>query len=406
MLKAMSGVQRRVFIGCLVAYFAAYLNRLNLSAALPGLEAGLSLTGAQSGLIHTLFALTYASGQLIMGSLVDRISPRKFMFIGLAVSGALNILLGVVADYRFILVAWCLNGLAQSMLWTPIVKLMAGWYDGELRNQVSFGMSLTLIVGNIAAVLLSGKLSEVISWRYSFIVPGCLAFGFAAATLALIKDPEPEAQEGGHEGGVAARMPLKQLMLGTGLIYVLALCVANGFVRDSIVTWAPTIMSRASARYGSLLAGIVPALSIIGILLCRLLYRVYGNNHRRVIAIMMTMGALMAWLMIVAGGGPAALSAVIMGLCCALMSGMNPLIVTMIPLEYGNAGRVGLVAGMVDCFIYAGSALAGVLVGGINDAYGMDVVCVIWSCVAVLGAISIMMSVRGSRRINEWRTSK
>ena len=66
-------------------------------------------------------------------------------------------------------------------------------------------------------------------------------------------------------------------------------------------------------------------------------------------------------------------------------------------MEYERAGRVGLVAGMSDCFIYLGSALAGVVTGAISDAAGWPVVFTLWCAVALASMAFAFFSLRGGR---------
>ena len=82
-----------------------------------------------------------------------------------------------------------------------------------------------------------------------------------------------------------------------------------------------------------------------------------------------------------------------------LMAGINPMINTLIPMEYEHAGRVGLVAGLVDCFIYLGSALAGTAAGALSDGYGWGAVYAVWALVSALGAALAFVSIRGGKRM-------
>jgi sugar phosphate permease len=63
-----------------------YLGRVNLAAALPDIEADLSLAKSQVGVFVTGFFWAYALGQLLYGQLGDRLSPRRFVFVGMLVS--------------------------------------------------------------------------------------------------------------------------------------------------------------------------------------------------------------------------------------------------------------------------------------------------------------------------------
>ena len=97
--------------------------------------------------------------------------------------------------------------------------------------------------------------------------------------------------------------------------------------------------------------------------------------------------------------GYLAACALLLGLCCASCYGINPMINTLIPMEYERAGRVGLVAGLVDCFIYLGSALAGTAAGALSDGYGWNAVYTVWAFVSALGAALAFVSLRGGKRM-------
>ena len=86
-----SAQQKRVLTMCVVMYTAAYVCRLNLSAALSSMLPALGLSMARGGMLQTLFAAIYAAGQFVNGSIVDRVNPAKYMLLGLAGSAACNL---------------------------------------------------------------------------------------------------------------------------------------------------------------------------------------------------------------------------------------------------------------------------------------------------------------------------
>ena len=174
MREKFSHLQRSTLLLCFFAYASAYTGRLNLSAALPGLRGGIAMSDAQAGLFQTVFALVYAAGQIVNGSLVDKINVRRSIAIGLIVSAACNALFGLTAAFPVMLVLWGLNGAAQSMLWTPIVKLVADRFSGQARDRASFDLSITIIFGHFIAWAISGTLASVLSWRYSFLIPAII----------------------------------------------------------------------------------------------------------------------------------------------------------------------------------------------------------------------------------------
>ncbi len=407
-----TSAQRRIFLACFLSYACAYIGRLNLSAALGSVIGDMNLTDAQGGLFQTVFALTYAIGQLVNGSIVDRISARLYIFLGLALSGVCNLLFGLASSYWTMTALWALNGAAQSMLWTPIVKLLAVWFKGRRRDKASFGVTMTLVLGNLTAWALSGCMASLVSWRFSFIIPAAITGAMGVGALLLLSDAPKSgelplddeveesvrASEGGDKKNV---MPLKEMFMSTGFIAVLACCVCNGFVRDGIITWAPTIMAKSGggqAVNSTLLSLIIPVLNLVGVLMAQRCYHIFGDSARRCSGCLMAICAALALLL-----RPASLTmatcALTLGLCCAATYGINPMLTTLIPMEYEPVGRVGLAAGLVDCFIYLGSSLAGVLTGAISDAAGWTVVFLLWMVVAVCSAALAFYSMRGGKRL-------
>lgn len=401
--------QWHIFLACFICYVAAYIGRLNFSAALKGLTASLSLTDAQGGLIQTAFALVYAAGQLVNGSIVDRLSARTHITIGLLLSSLFNILFGLVNSYWLLVALWALNGASQSMLWTPIVKLMATWFRGRRRGKVSFGMSIALIAGNLSAWALSGWMASSVNWRFSFIIPGAIVGIGSLAALLMVKDnPEPgedlgeeESEEKAISAANQTAMPVGTMMRTTGLAMLLGCCICNGFIRDGIITWAPTIiaeMNQGTDIPGTLVSLIIPLLNLVGILMATRFFHLFHDDTRKCLSSLMALTAGLTLLL-----SPASTNviscALMLGLSCSATYGINPTLTTLIPMEYEKAGRVSLAAGMIDSFIYLGSSLAGVVTGAVSDAQGWRVVFLLWLAVAILGTTFSALSIRGGRRL-------
>ena len=88
------------------------------------------------------------------------------------------------------------------------------------------------------------------------------------------------------------------------------------------------------------------------------------------------------------------LTAVLLGLICAGMYGANTMLTGLIPLEYDRVGRTSLTAGMVDSFIYVGSALSGALAGGVYELLGANMLFGAW---IIAGSISAALMILSSR---------
>jgi len=96
-----------------------------------------------------------------------------------------------------------------------------------------------------------------------------------------------------------------------------------------------------------------------------------------------------------------ALTAVLLGCMCATMYGLNTMLTGLIPFEYNRIGKTGMTAGLVDSCIYAGSALAGALAGGVYEGFGVSALVVLWIAAAAVSIV--MMRISGQKSAVYWK---
>lgn len=394
--------QKRLLAVLVVLYSSAYFCRLNLSAALDGIITALSLPISKAGFLQTVFALVYASGQLVNGAIVDRVDPARYMLVGIAGSAASNIAMGLASSYPAMLVIWAVNAAFQSMLWTPVMRLVAmHFHTDTTRQRANAVLALALTFGHLGAWAISGFLSTLVSWRFSFIAPACIALcAFASSTVAL---------RGLHAGqsaastkkaqSAAANAPILSVLRGTGFFLVLGGCVLYGFIRDGAVTWTPTLLARAgsSALTATAFTLILPLLNSVGVITGFTL-RSRGAKAHSVVTLMMLAAILCGGVLLT--GGNLLTSAVLLGLICAGMSGANTMLTGLIPLEYDRVGKTGLTAGLIDSLIYAGSALAGAVGGGLYEHLGSRALYASWIFASIIAAL--LMHVSGKMSARYW----
>ena len=393
--KRFTPQQKRLITACMMIYSTAYFNRLNLSAALGSVMEALSLSATRAGVLPSAFAITYAAGQMLNGALVDRLNPVRHMFIGLAASAVCNLLMSVSGSFEMLLVLCLLNGIFQSMLWTPVVRLVAMHFNEEERPKANILISITLIIGHLGAWAISGYMSGILSWRASFAAPAALVLPVLGGAAWLLRGIPTENNAPAAKGEKTASASLGgalRVYWVSGFVILLACSVLFGFVRDGIRTWAPQILGEISgdAVSATTITLIIPLINAVGVWGSYALRNVPGLRNRRIVALLMAAGTLFCGLLTGASG--VVLCALIMGVCCACMSGVEPLVTTLIPMEYDREKLIGLSAGLMDSFIYVGSALAGVLAGFIRESVGMNALFISWAGAALVAAAMAFVS--------------
>ena len=123
-------------------------------------------------------------------------------------------------------------------------------------------------------------------------------------------------------------------------------------------------------------------------------------DARRCTAAMLLMGSATSLLLFLPSGAHVGLLGALLALTAATAYGLNPMITTLLPLEYDRLRLVGTVAGMVDAAIYLGSGLAGILAGAVAQSAGWQAVFALWCASGVAGAALILLSARERYRKN------
>lgn len=389
--------QLRLLVTLFVAYTAAYISRTNLSPALDAIQTDFALTAAQVGLLPTFFAIPYAAGQVVNGTLADHFRPRSFITIGLLGSAAVNVLFSLAGSYPALLLLWCLNGCFQSMIWTPIVRIMATEYQDSIRPRAMFAVSMTLIVGYLAAWALSGLLTSSFSWRWAFRVSGLVTGALGLGCFIALGDTQ---KSGAGEKAVvveepAQRVSVLQLVFGTDLFLLLLGCVFNGYVRDSIMNWAPKMLVDTqgidlSSALGVVL--IIPIINFVGIQLGKWMFRKQGAQVRLTCAWLLGICAVFSLVLTVGYQVNPLLCTLLLGGCSAMSYGINPLLTSFLPMDYHGLGRVGMAAGLIDAMIYVGSAFSGTFAGMMHDYWGWSAVFASWTVFSVVGVATVLMA--------------
>jgi len=397
--------QISLLITLFVAYTAAYISRTNLSPALDAIQSDFGLTAAQVGLLPTFFAIPYALGQVVNGTLADHFRPRNFITLGLVGSALINILFSLAPSYPLLIVLWCLNGCFQSMIWTPIVRIMATEYQDSIRPRAMFAVSMTLIVGYLVAWAISGFLTSMVSWRWAFrtsgLVTGILGIG---CFLALGNTQNASGADKPKVVEPKSRVSAVQLVFGTDLFMLLLGCAFNGYVRDSIMNWAPKMLVDTQGIDLSSALGIVliiPIINFLGIQFGKLVFRKLSNKVRKSCAWMLGLCAAFSFVLTIGYQVSPLLCTVLLGLCSAMSYGINPLLTSFLPMDYHSLGRVGMAAGLIDALIYVGSAFSGTFAGMIYDHLGWSAVFASWTILSVVGVATILLALRKKWAVGE-----
>ncbi|HJC57368.1 MAG TPA: MFS transporter [Candidatus Eisenbergiella intestinipullorum] len=388
-----SGRQKNVFCFlCCLVYFISYLTRMNYAACLAEIQDSLGLAKSIVSLPVTGSFLTYGIGQLLCGFLGDRFSPRKMIAAGLASACVCNLLVALFPDIRLIIPVWCLNGLFQSMLWPPLVRIMAETLDAKQYQKCCVQVSMASSVGTVFVYVFVPLCIRFASWRAAFLFPalaGALsAFAWFIGIGRLQADGKNTVKTGHEKSSGQPSVPLTTLLLRAALLPAMLAIVLHGILRDGITTWMPVSISETfglSNAVSILTATVLPVFSILSIYLASAMLERIRNEFLASAMLFALAAACSALLVLLYRHGPVP-SVILMTLTAGCMYGINLFLISRLPAHFSRFGKVATVSGILNASTYVGSSLSAWLFGMLSDLLGWIAVIGVWVVIALGGA--------------------
>ena len=180
--KSLRRWQLRTAASLFIGYSAYYVCRSNLAVAAPLLIREFGSRGLNKevlGQLASVGVLCYAAAKVVNGVLGDFLGGKKVFLLGMVGSVAATVAFGLGQGVAVFFVAWAINRLVQSMGWAGLVNITANWFSYRSYGKIMGLLSLSFLVGDIAAKLLLGQLlAQGLGWRGLFMA--------AAAVLAAV----------------------------------------------------------------------------------------------------------------------------------------------------------------------------------------------------------------------------
>ncbi|WP_456422915.1 glycerol-3-phosphate transporter [Lutibacter sp.] len=266
--KKYKRMRLQVFFGIFIGYAGYYLVRKNFALAMPDLvEQGFSKL--ELGFALSGVAIAYGLSKFLMGNVSDRSDARKFMPIGLLMSGIIMITMGffpfATSSVTIMFLLLLLNGWFQGMGWPPSGRIMVQWFSiRERGTKMSFWNTAHNIGGGLIGPLAILGVALFNDWHAKFYLPGMIAVFIAGIIYVTLrdrpgvvglppieeyKDDYPEVIEGVNQDiSISAKEIFVKYIFKNRLLWFIA--IANIFVylvRYGVLDWAPTYLKEVKS---------------------------------------------------------------------------------------------------------------------------------------------------------------
>lgn len=402
--------KKLVFILCWSTYVVAYLCRINLSSVLTKLGQSQNIDAALLGAVGSCFFAVYALGQLINGYLGDRVSPYSFLALAMLGTAALNLLISLTSGFVPLLVLWSLNGIFQSMVWGPLMRILSLRFSSKEKIRVSTGMASSMGVGLMVSWAVFGRLFQNSPWQTYFWVPALFAFAYTALWAELARRQKRQGADQGAKGEAAlavslAPSPGASLPRSAGSLpavirreklWLIALvCMAMGIIKESLSLWAPFLLATVlGLEEGAsfLLLAIIPVFNFVGILAMPVLLKAFASNVKKVMTVLFGVTVVCAAMLLLAGNAlPGPVAVLPIAVVSGMMYGGNGMLLSFVPLCFAKENIVSSLVGLFDFSSYVGAAISSVALGLVISAGSYRAIFLVWALTAAAALLLIAL---------------
>lgn len=395
-----SGASLIIFL-CWLVYWVSYLGKVNYSANITHILHAYGVSKAEAGLVPTFFFFAYGIGQVVNGILCKKYNARWTIFLSLAGSAIINLVIPFLPNFAVVKWLWMVNGFVLSMLWPTLVGLLAYALPQKDLERSSVIMGTTVAIGTLVIYGLSSLYSVIGNFRLAFYTPGVVGLVVSVVWLLVSKTAveQSKAEQTGEAMTNAKAEKVETADAATWnkkvfMVSVCALCfcgVGVNLIKDGLTTWVPSILKEAYGMPDALsilLTVFLPIVAVFGNLFALQVHKKIPDYITHCFAVF----AVMAVLIGVVIGCLSVKWAVLMLICMVLVnflaSSLNSLITSIYPIFMRGKVNSGLYAGILNGFCYLGSTISAYGLGAIADAFGWTAV--FWVLIGFCAAVAVV----------------
>jgi MFS transporter, OPA family, glycerol-3-phosphate transporter len=386
-----------------LTYAFLYMGRYNLNAVI-----GPVFDKAQFSDVYFWGTLTYGISFVVNGPLTDRLGGKRTIVLAAVGSLVANLAIGLFVMRAMeggavpkeaqaglvptFSVLYALNMYFQSFGAVSIVKVNSAWF--HLRERGTFGgiFGILISLGIYFAYDWSGFILRATSAPWVFFVPAAILGLFALLDVIFVRDTPGQAGfkdfdlGDASSGDTGPRLPVfqvaKLMFRNPAIMTIAAIEFCSGFLRNAILQYykpfakeTGRVATSAAKAAGEVANTVVPSDFVHdhwGMLNCMagiaggvcaglISDRIFGSRRGPVAAVLygvMVMGSALMFVTM----GTGAIGWVVLAMTLAII-GVHGMLSGTASMDFGGKRNVGVVVGVIDGFVYLGTALEALVLG-------------------------------------------
>lgn len=373
---------------CSFSYFAVYIARNILSTVSPLMTEDGSFNTEQIGTLSSLFFIAYAVGQLINGTIGDKIKSKYMISAGLLFAGIDNLLFPLVADKKIAaFAAYLSTGFFLSMIYGPMVKAVSENTEPLYARRCSLGYTFSSFLGSPAA----GILAVALTWQGTFFSGGailvfmsivcftCFCFFERKGTIKYNRFKKEKSK-----GNV-------KVLIKHRIIRFSFVSIITGIVRTTVVFWLPTYLSQylgfSAEKSALIFSGATFIISFTTFIAIFMYERLHGNINLSLFVFFLS--AAVCFFAAFAIKQPT-LNIIFMVLAIMSSNSSASLLWSCYCPSLYNTGAVSTATGFLDFLSYMAAAVSSEIFASAATTIGWKALLFVWFALMICGILTAL----------------
>jgi MFS family permease len=295
-----------------IGLFVAYLDRTNLSVAMPqlsrdmGFPIGTPDFAVTASWTLTIFLIGYAFANILGGIFTKNLDPKLVVIWCFAIWSVATVVVGFTSSVAILLISRLILGITEGIYWPQQSRFARAWFaDSELTTANAiiqyYGQYLALAIG----FMLLTPIYAAFGWRALFFITGGVGLVFIVPLFMAKLRPESEAPHlPRQQNGEPPKLTLAA-MGGPAFLLMIFSYITQGMLFWGITLWIPlAVRSLGFTGVSQGLASAVPY--VAAVVLAYPMSRISDRTGKRVLIAslgMLVAGVLLLLLPAVSSGG-------------------------------------------------------------------------------------------------------
>lgn len=398
-----------LFVFLFLLYAVVYMTKNMFTSAMAIIVEEGFMTKSQTGLINAVFWLVYAPFQVVGGFAVDKFSPYKLIMIGLAGTAIANIVIYFNQSYYVMMSAWVFNAIIQFGVWPGVFKIVSTQIAPQMRKKAVFWILFSTSVGLGLSMLIA---SFVTHWRHNFLV-SVISLLLTIIVYAIVNsfidkkmvETEPAPQKNSKKAEIN-KEPMLGLMLSSGLIIFLIVCLLRVAIDNGIKMMTPVMLmesyEKLPAAIATRMSSVLIIFSAIGTFVAGFMQRNVTRNEARAQTILYAVSLVPLVIVCFLGYIHYIWVLIALSVSIMLIHGAAPFSQSFVALHFEKYCRIGTVSGILNATASVGNVLASYVFAKMAEIMPWRGVTVSWLITIIIcGLLCVVILPRWTRFIKE-----